>query len=439
MMEAVIKFITTDIWRIRRKELRGLKAIGVKLLRIVLLSMRGFDEDQCIFRASALTYYSLLAIVPVLAMAFGLAKGFGLEKALERIIYERFHGQEQVIERVTAFSNSLLANAQGGLIAGIGILFLFWAIIRVLGNIENAFNHIWGIEKPRTLPRKISDYLSAMLISPILLTVSSALTVAIKGQVESIVQKIELLRTFNPAIFFALRFLPYWVIWVLFTFIYIFMPNAKIRFRSGLFGGLIAGTLYQVFQFAYVTFQIGVSKYNAIYGSFTALPLFLVWLQLSWIIVLFGAEISFAHQNEESYEFEPDCEKISYSYRRLLTLRIVHFMVKDFTHGIKPHTAEQIARKLIIPIRLVRDMLRDLVESAIISETCEDDGKKVAYQPAQDVDLFTIKYVIDALEQRGIENVPVASSEALQKISECLTTFDETLKRSPANTLLKDI
>jgi len=278
-----------------------------------------------------------------------------------------------------------------------------------------------------------------MLISPILLIVSSALTVVIRGQVESIVQRIELLRTFNPAIFFALKFLPYWVIWVLFTFIYIFMPNTKIRFRSGLFGGLIAGTLYQIFQFAYVTFQIGVSKYNAIYGSFTALPLFLVWLQLSWIILLFGAEISFAHQNEESYEFQPDCEKISESFRRLLTLRTVHFVVKEFARGVKPHTAEQIARKLAIPIRLMREMLRDLVESAIISETCEANGREVAYQPAQDVDLFTIKYVIDALERRGMENIPVASSEALERISECLRSFDETLKQSPANRLLKDI
>ncbi len=439
MMEGAIKFITTDIWRIRRKELRGLKTLGIKLLRILLLSMRGFDEDKCIFRASALTFYSLLSIVPVFAMAFGLAKGFGLEKALERMIYERFHGQEEIIERVTGFALSLLANAQGGVIAGIGILFLFWATIRVLGNIENAFNHIWGIKKSRSLPRKISDYLSAMLISPILLIVSSALTVVIRGQVESIVQRIELLRTFNPAIFFALKFLPYWVIWVLFTFIYIFMPNTKIRFRSGLFGGLIAGTLYQIFQFAYVTFQIGVSKYNAIYGSFTALPLFLVWLQLSWIILLFGAEISFAHQNEESYEFQPDCEKISESFRRLLTLRTVHFVVKEFARGVKPHTAEQIARKLAIPIRLMREMLRDLVESAIISETCEANGREVAYQPAQDVDLFTIKYVIDALERRGMENIPVASSEALERISECLRSFDETLKQSPANRLLKDI
>jgi len=391
------------------------------------------------FRASALTYYSLLAIVPVLAMAFGLAKGFGLEKALEKMIYERFQGQEEIIERATGFARSLLESAEGGLIAGIGILFLFWATIRVFGNIENAFNHIWGVRKARTLPRKISDYLSAILISPILLIVSSALTVVIKGQVVSIVQQIELLRTFNPAIFFALRFLPYWVIWVLFTFIYIFMPNAKIHFRSGLFAGLIAGTLYQIFQFAYVTFQIGVSKYNAIYGSFTALPLFLVWLQLSWIILLFGAEISFAHQNEESYEFEPDCEKISYGYRRLLTLRTVHFVVKEFAHGAKPQTAAQIAQKLAIPVRLMREMLRDLVDSAILSETCEDDLGEVTYQPAQDVDRFTIKYVIDALEQHGIENIPVADSGALEKISECLRSFDETLKQSPENRLLKEL
>ncbi len=439
MIAKMTRFIKTDIWRIRSRELTWIKSLWIRLLRIILLSARGFDEDKCFFRASALTFYSLLSIVPVLAMAFGLAKGFGLEKAFEKQVFERFQGQEEIIAWILNFAHSLLENTKGGLIAGVGILFLFWAIIRVLGNIENSFNHIWGIRKPRSFPRKISNYLSAMLICPILLVVSSAITVAIKSEVELVVRNIELLGAVSPAIFFALRLLPYCVIWVLFSFIYIFMPNAKINFRSGIFAGIVAGTLYNLFQLGYLSFQISVANYNAIYGSFAALPLFLIWLQLSWVILLFGAEISFAHQNEESYEFEPDCLAVSYAFKKLLTLRVVHFLVKDFSQANSPLSAIRIAKTLEIPIRLVREILHELVRSSIVSEICENEYKETAYQPAQDIDLFTIKYVIDGIEHHGNDNIPVSSSKELEKLSECLKAFSEAIEKSPANMLLKEI
>ena len=439
MIAKMIRFMKTDLWRIRSKELTWKKSIWIKSLRIILLSARGFDEDKCFFRASALTFYSLLSIVPVAAMAFGLAKGFGLEKAFEKQVFERFQGQEEVIAWIMNFAHSLLENSKGGFIAGVGILFLFWTIIRVLGNIENSFNHIWGIKKPRSFSRKISDYLSAMLICPILLVVSSAITVVIKSEVELVVRKIELLGAISPTIFFGFKLLPYCVIWVLFSFIYIFMPNAKINFRSGIFAGIVAGTLYIIFQLGYLSFQIGVARYNAIYGSFTALPLFLIWLQISWVILLLGAEISFAHQNEENYEFEPDCLSVSYAFKKLLTLRVVHFLVKDFSQANRPLSAVKIAKTLEIPIRLMREILHELVKSSIVSEICENKKNETAYQPAQDIDLFTIKYVIDSTEHHGSDNIPVSSSKEMEKLSECLKTFGEVIEKSPANVLLKEI
>ena len=438
MIAKMTQFIKTDIWRIRSRALPRTKSVWIRALRIIILTLRGFDEDKCLFRASALTFYSLLSIVPVLAMAFGLAKGFGLERALEKQLFARFQGQEEIIVQVMSFARTLLESVKGGIIAGVGILLLFWAVIRVLGNIEDSFNHIWGIKKSRSFTRKISDYLSAMLICPILLIVSSATTVAIKSQVKIVVQKIELLGPISPAIFFSLRLLPYCVIWVLFTFIYVFMPSAKINFRSGMFAGIVAGTLYQLFQWMYLSFQIGVSKYNAIYGSFAALPLFLVWLQLSWMIVLFGAEISFAHQNEETYEFEPDCLRVSYAFKKLLTLRVVHLLVKHFSQGGKPLSAVRIANTLEIPIRLVREILHEIVESGIISEISNNENR-AAYQPARDIELFTIKYVIDSLEQHGSDTVPVAGSKELDKLSECLNAFGEVIEKSPANMKLKEI
>jgi len=434
-----IEFIKTDIWRIRSRELPRVKALWIRLLRIVILSVRGFDKHDCLFRASALTFYSLLSIVPVLAMAFGIAKGFGFEATLEKHLFQTFQGQEEVVRRVMDFARSLLENAKGGVIAGAGLLLLFWTIIRVLGSIEDSFNHIWDIETPRTIARKTSDYLSAMLICPILFILSSTVTVVIKSQVQLVVEKIALLGAISPAIFFTLKLLPYCVIWILFTFVYMFMPNTKIRFGSGLFAGIVAGTLYQVFQVVYLTFQIGVAKYNAIYGSFAALPLFLLWLQLSWMIVLLGAEISSAHQHVETYEFEPDCSSVSHAFKKLLTLRVVHLLVKGFSEGEKALSAAQIAGTLEIPVRLVQDMLQQLVASEIVSELCDKEDKKTSYQPACSIDLLTIKYVIDRLEEHGTDSVPVVQSKELERLSECLKAFGEAVENSPANIRLKEI
>ena len=434
-----IDFIKGDIWRVRLKNLPRKKSFLIKQLRIFLLSVRGFDEDKCQLRASALTFYSLISIIPVAAMVFGIAKGFGFEKRLERQLLEQFQGQEEVITRVITFAHSLLTNTKGGVLAGVGIVLLFWAVIRVLGNIEASFNDIWGIQEPRSLGRKFSDYLSVMLLCPILLILSSSVTVFITTQARLIVEKIALLGIFSPLISFVLKVLPYGIVWVLFSFLYIFMPNTRVNFRSGVLAGIIAGTIYQVVQFGYITFQVETAKYNAIYGSFAALPLFLIWLQLSWLTVLFGAEFSFAHQNVDTYEFEPDSLKISSSFKRLLSLQITHLLVSNFAEGERPLTATRISHRLEMPIRLVHQILHELTACGIVSNTKTEESKEPGYQPARDIGTLTIQFVIDSLEDRGTDAIPVAQTDESKALSEILRAFRDVVAQSPSNRLLKDI
>jgi len=438
-MKKIITFLTTDVWRIRLSDLSRSKSFLIKQLRVILLSLRGFDEDKCQLRASALTFYSLLSIVPVVAMAFGVAKGFGFEKMLEKQLLEKMPGQEEVLTQVVGFANSMLENTKGGLVAGIGIAILFWTVIKVLGNIEKSFNDIWGIKKPRQLSRRFSDYLSIMMICPILVIVSSSATVFISTQIVAITQKVELLGFLSPLIFMAIKLLPYGMIWVLFTFIYIFMPNGKVNFKAGLLGGIVAGTIYQLAQWGYINFQVGVAKYNAIYGSFAALPLFLVWLQLSWLIVLFGAEISFADQNVDLYEFEPDCLKVQYRFKKLLSLRISNLLAKRFSQGEKPLTATDISHQVEMPIRLTRQILYDLVEANVLTEVKTDKEKQIAYQLACDSQIIDLNFVINAIESRGVDNIPVAKTKELEVLSKSLSDFEELIARSGSNKLLKDI
>jgi len=438
-ISALTDFMKADIWRIRLHELTRTRAFFIQQLRIVLLALRGFKEDGIYLRASALTFYSLLSVVPVAAMAFGISKGFGFEKHLERQLFESFPGNEEIITKIIDFSHSLLANTKGGIIAGIGLVALFWTVVKVLSNIEQSFNDIWGIKVSRSMARKFSDYLSIMLVAPLLVILSTSATVFVTTQLTLITQKLSFLETFGFVIFFLLKLLPYGVIWALFTFVYILVPNTRVRFLSAFMAGIFAGTAYQLFQWAYIASQIGMARYNAIYGSFAALPLFLIWLRLSWLIALFGAEISFAHQNVDTYEFEPDYLNISPAYKRYLALGIAHLLIKRFSEGQPPLMAPDISRILDMPIRLVRQILFELVKSGILSEICTEALKDTAYQPARDIHTLTVASVMEALEKRGINDLPVAGSRDLTALSETLESLREALRQAPANRPLKDI
>jgi membrane protein len=344
-----------------------------------------------------------------------------------------------VITKIIDFATSLLASTKGGLLAGVGVIILFWAVIKVLGNIEDSFNDIWGIKESRTLGRRFSDYLSVMLLCPVLIIMSSSLTVFITTQVTLITQKVALLGIFSPLIFFALKVLPYCLIWILFTFLYVFMPNTKVLFSSGLVAGIMAGTIYQIVQWGYIAFQVGAAKYNAIYGSFAALPLFLIWLQLSFLIVLFGAEFAFAYQNVDTYEFEPDSLRISDYFKRLISLQVCHLLVVNFAKGEKPFTAPQISHTLDIPLRLVHQILFELAESGIVIDVKAAEYKEQAYQPARDINVLSVRFVLEALEKRGVDYIPVAKTAELEALAATMESFSEMIKSSPENKLLKDM
>jgi len=438
-MTALKNFILRDIWRIRLVSLPKHQAFLVRIFRIFLISAKEFLNDKCSLRASALTFYSLLSIVPVFAMAFGLAKGFGLDKTLKAKVLEGMQNQQEVTTRIIEFSENLLANTQGGVVAGIGLIFLFWTVIKVLGNIETSFNDIWGVKKQRTWSRKFSDYLSLMLICPIFIILASSVSVFITTQVTSITEKVAIIGVFGPLIFTCLKILPYAVFWGLLTYVYMFMPNTTVRFKSALIGGVVAGTLYQLVQWGYIYFQVGVSKAGAIYGSFAALPLFLIWLHISWLVVLYGAELAFAHQNESTFEFESDCYAVSPELKKLLSLRIAHICVMRFCDGLKPLTANEIAAFLDTPIRLTRELLHRLSETSVLKVVEGESEKDRGFQPARDVNQMTVYFVLNQLDQTGSTDIPVLASPELEQLQDAMQSFHQAAKSHPENALLKDI
>jgi membrane protein len=446
----ITRFLEKDLWCARLAELPTARAMAFRALRVAMVSYRRFSEDQCLLRASALTLFTLLSIVPMFAMAFGIAQGFGLQNAIERVVLQQLASQEEVARWIMSFAHSLLQTTRGGLIAGIGVAVLFWTVMKVLNHIEVSLNAIWRTSSQRNFARRVSDYLSFMLIAPILLIISSSLTVMISQQVGFMSQRFEIVGYFHSTILAILRLSPYVVMWALFTFLYIFMPNVRVRIASAALGGVIAGTFYQLFQAAYIYFQVGVSNYNAIYGSFAALPLFLTWLQASWMIVLLGAEISHAHQHVEWFEFEPEVRGLNRATRNLVALWVMQQVARRFSEGERRCTVEDLAGSGMIPLLLVRQTLDELEESGLVTEVAPREATReggvgpggVCYQPALPVSDLTIKQVLDRLEVRGngFEWCPGSRPAAeLESLSQALSGLRRCVEDSPANLRLLDL
>ncbi len=433
------QFVKRDIWVIPPDQHSPPKYFLIRQLKIVLIAIRGFTHDKIQLRASALTFYTLLSIVPVVAMLFGIATGFGFEKNLEKVIIDKFQNQKEVMDWIIKFAQNFLQNANGGVIAGFGVVLLFWSVMRVLGNIEQSFNDIWQIKTSRPFVRKFTDYLSIMLLAPIFFILSSSLTVYISTEIAEITHESTLLHAMGPILYFLLNLIPYVLVWMVFTLVYIVMPNTKVVFSSALIAGIIAGTMFQLLQWGYIQFQIGVNRYSAIYGGFAAFPLFLIWLQISWLIVLLGAEISFANQNVENYEHEEESLHVSQYYKKILSLYIARHVIKNFERGDDPPTATKISLSLQMPIRLVREILYELVQTKIFSETVTASPRERAYQPARDIHTLTVHIVSDALDKNGSQDLPVPESEELTKITNLQRSFMKVIKKSSSNMLLREI
>jgi membrane protein len=436
MIKKIVLFLKNDVWQASlENKNHGIKFL-IKQLRNLMFAIRGFSKDDVQLRASALTLYSLLSIVPVLAMVFGIAKGFGFDQFLQDYLNENLSQHQAILNEAINFANKMLARIKGGVIAGVGLVVLIWSVMNIMGNIEGSFNHIWKIKKPRDFSRKISDYISLVVIAPILVLVSSSLKMSM---VNDFFKSTLFISYLGPLIKIGFWLLSFSIIWVVFTLLYIVLPNTKVKFRSAVYGGIIAGTTFHILQWLYFSFQGLLSGYGAIYGSFAALPLFLIWLQYSWLIVLWGAELSFANQNVENYAFKKDIAHISKYNLRLLALLICREIVKTFANAIPAKTAAEIAENIKVPVRLVRDIIGELQSAGILSETASSTGVELAYQPAIDISHISACFVIDKLDKQGHDRLHPIETKEYETLSDIMKTFYDDLNKSPKNKLLKDI
>ena len=414
-----------------------LPKFAIKYYNIVLIAIKEFRIDKCPLKASALTLYSIASIVPILALIFGIAKGFGYEKVLKEQILNQIPHQEVMIKQIISFVEKTLNNTQGGLVASFGIIFLLWTVIKVLESVEETFNDIWQVDKNRIFVRKFSDYLSIMLILPFFLILSSSLTIYLQTTYTDIAEKIFESEFILFLVLFPLKFIPYVIIWIGFSLLFIIMPNIKINYLSGIIAGILTGTLYQIVQLLYISLQIGVARYNAIYGSFAAIPLFILWLQISWNIILFGAEFSFSHQNYK----ENKCYVWNFSsyQKRIIYLQIVYYIIKAFEKNEKNFSSNDLLQKINIPKKNLLNMLFDLKKANVLALSQVEENLCHLY-PAISTNHLTIAYVLENLEliEEKKDNFSI-NEENYIRIKNLLDNLNNIIKNSKENLLIKDI
>jgi membrane protein len=427
-----IKYLTEDIWRIQKFELSKPHVIILNVIRVIYLAIKGFIYDKCSQKASALTFYSLMSIVPLVALLYGIALGFGFDGTLKRELIQNMTGQEEVLSYVLQIAEGYIKSAKSGVIIGVGLVLLLWSVMQVLGNIEQSFNDIWEVKRSRNFARKFTDYIALMIVALLVLVSSSSMIVSVSDKFNDY-------EVLNSVWKIISSIGPYLLICMVFTLLIIIIPNTRVNFVSALVGGVVAGVLFQVLQYYYIHFMVGVSRYNAIYGSFAALPLFLFWMQSSWLIVMFGAELSFAVQNVNSFEFEADTKNVSIEYKRVVALLISNHVIKRFERGEDPITALDLSMTLLLPIRLVNEILFELTKSKVLIEVNIDDKDHIAYQPAMDISNLKVSTVLQMLEGCGSGNLHFQETNSMKKIQEIVDEFKVLMNKSEKNILLKDL
>ncbi|MCP3894242.1 MULTISPECIES: YihY/virulence factor BrkB family protein [Bacteroides] len=429
-------FVTYDIWRITEDEVTKTTFSLYTIIKTVYLCINRFIKDRLINNASALTYSTLLAIVPILAILFAVARGFGFANLMEHQLRTGFGGTTETSEAILSFVDSYLSQTKGGIFIGVGLVMLLWTVINLVSSIEITFNRIWQVKKARSMYRKITDYFSMLLLMPILIVISGGLSIFMSTMLKEMSDFVLL----APVMKFLIRLIPFVLTWAMFTGLYVYMPNTKVKLKHALISALVAGTAYQAFQFLYISSQLWVSRYNAIYGSFAALPMFLLWLQISWTICLFGAQLTYAGQNIRNFSFDKDTQNISRRYRDFIAILIMSLIAKRFENNEQPYTAEELSEEHQIPIRLTNQTLYQLQEVDLIHEVATDHkSDPIAYQPSIDIGQLNVALLLDRLDTYGSEDFKVDKEELFNGQWKVLLDSRAEYYKSASRVLLKDL
>ena len=388
------------IWNINEKRLSGPERLLLSIVKRFVITWECITKNHVMSYASALTYSSMLATVPVLAIVFAIARGFGFDTIIETRLRSSFESNPDIADTILFFVDSYLQHTKGGVFIGIGIIFLLYTLISLTSNIEEAFNTIWFVKRSRTIFRQVIDYFSVFLILPFVVVITSGVGIFLQT-FRTLLPDIQLL---SKTMTFFLHVSPFFFAVLAFMLLFTLMPNTRVKWRNTILPSIITGTVFMAVEWLYVHYQIKLSAYNAIYGSFAAIPLFMLWLQISWCICLFGAQFCYANQSLQTYAFERISNELSRRYRDTLILLLMSRICKHFASGLKPFTAHRLATDTHLPDSLVGILLGELTDMQLLVEIHNEHGEELRYLPAIDIHRITVGMVTRRIDSHGIEN-----------------------------------
>ena len=398
----ISRFVRYDMWRRTTTEFDGFfQRLGYAIIRTIVLVARGFGSKNLNDKAKSLTYSLIFAIVPILAMVVAVAKGFGVVDVIERQLNASFLGETNMVPTIMQMVDRYLSTAQGGVFVGIGLIVLLWAVYSFFQSVETAFNKIWNVQKSRSVLHQVTTYIAILVLIPVLIVCSAGISIFLHATMSGLLSEVGSLHEFfhNG----GATTLQFGICWLLFTGMYIAIPNTKVHFLSALIPGVIMGSLFQVLQMLSVYLIAMLGRTSIVYGAFATIPILMTWLQYTSLLILIGAEMSYAIQNNEEFEYEEDLKKMSRRYKDFIMLYLLSIIVRRFEADEAPLTAHELAIRDYLPIRLVNQLLGRMVETGILREVYVEGKEEKTYQPALDTHKITCGMVVERIESQGTE------------------------------------
>lgn len=427
---AIWEYVWNDVWSDTRDDWR------IKLIKTLNLSIKSFLDSDLQSRAAALTYRTILALVPALAILFAIGRGFGFQNLLQTQLFSYLPVQKDALDTVFGFVDSYLAHSSEGVFVGIGVAMLLWTMISLMNNIENSFNSIWGIKHGRSIWRKITDYTAMLFILPVLMICSSGLSIFLSSTLQNIFD----FDFMSPIITFSLRCASFLFTWLFFTAMFILIPNTKVKFKNAFIAGIFTGTGFLILQWLFVSGQMSVSKYNAIYGSFSLLPLLLIWMQFTWVIILSGIAICYSSQSIYRFEFSNKINDISDDYRTKITLAIMCVITNHFDKGNKAITLDELTEKYDFPPRIAIDIIEKLIDARLIVKVINDDAEnEPGLQPALNINRLSVAHVLSVLKNNGETGFVPNFNENFNNINITIDNIERLISTDAQSILIKDL
>jgi len=389
-------FLENDLWRMDTASLDRPRAILVRAARFIYIASRDFLEGQINFRAMSLVYTSLLSLVPLLAVSFSVLKAFGVQNQIEPLLANFLAplgpSGDEITRRIVGF----VGNMKVGVLGSIGLAMLVYTAISLIYKMEDSLNYIWKIKRPRSFSRRFSDYMSVLLVGPILIFSAIGLTAAVKSN--TIVQGLLSIGPLGFVFYIISLLLPYLTTSAAFTFAYVFLPSIKVRPVSALAGGLFAGITWQVSGWAFASFVASSAQYSAIYSGFAILILFMMWMYFSWLIFLVGGSVSFYHQFPQHFAVNREGIVMSGRLKERLAVTVMFLIGYNFYYNKGFCTLGSLVEKLMVPVEPVQEILLLLEENGFIVAT----GEVIpTYLPARDIETVSLAEIVETARTAG--------------------------------------